>query len=39
MSTYNERKNILRQEIIEYHDLEGVSERIEKEIYIGVVLP
>jgi hypothetical protein len=35
MSSYNKRKIYLQQSIIEYHDFEGVSERIEKEIYIG----
>ena len=38
MSTYNERKIFLQQSIIGYHDLEGVSGRIEKEIYIGCAI-
>jgi hypothetical protein len=38
MSAYNERKNFLHQEIIGYHDLEGVSNRVEKEIYISCAI-
>jgi hypothetical protein len=38
MSAYNERKNFLHQEIIGYHDLEGVSNRVEKEIYVNCAI-
>ena len=38
MSAYSERKNFLHQEIIGYHDLEGVSNRVEKEIYVNCAI-
>jgi len=38
MSAYNERKNFLRQSIIAYYDLETVSNRVEKEIYINCAI-
>ena len=45
MSAYIERKNKLHQEIIDYHNMETVLDRPEKEIYINcatftlIVLP
>lgn len=38
MSTFNERKNMLQTQIIEYHDLEGVKNRPEREVYIMCAL-
>lgn len=38
MTTFNERKNMLRTQIIEYHNLEGVKERVEKTVYVNCAL-
>jgi len=38
MTTFNERKNMLRTQIIEYHKLEGVRDRVEKDVLIDCAL-